>query len=257
MRKAVTAMIVLTAVGGVAWAGWKGARKLAADAKAKGDDIHKELPEHVKKIVGAMCQASDDDLRSAGDSAASDARSRIEDKVDDFHHKTDDAITALQPIADDSDDGNHDQASRLIDDLREGRRHLDELTQPIMDGRPPVIDYIVRQSDSARSEHRSQCSSRDVYLDGGTVPCIVEGYDGCTVLEVAFDNDRSLDKARDRAEREKEWVEREVKKDSPSSAVAKCKTVTAQVDCFKVCPDIDNDGQFRDSGASWRERCGS
>jgi hypothetical protein len=94
-----------------------------------------------------------------------------------------------------------------------------------------------------------------VYLDGNTVACIIENYDSCTVVEVAFDNDRSLDKARDRMQRDKEAVEREAKKDSPDRAVAKCKTVTAQVDCYKVCPDIDSDGQFRDSGVSWRERC--
>jgi hypothetical protein len=67
--------------------------------------------------------------------------------------------------------------------------------------------------------------------------------------------ERSIGNARSRADREKEAVEREIQKDSPDSSVGKCKHVSARVDCYKVCPDIDGDGQVRDTDASWRERC--
>lgn len=38
---------------------------------------------------------------------------------------------------------------------------------------------------------------------------------------------------------------------------AGCKKVDTRVDCYKVCPDIDNDGTFRQVSPSWRERCSS
>nr|HEX4318338.1 hypothetical protein [Kofleriaceae bacterium] len=250
-------MFVLAAAGGAAWAGWSDLRKKADDAKSKADDIRKTVPEDMKKVVAAMCQAGDDSRRSDGDSEASRARDHVRDQLDKFHRATREAIDGLKPIANDSEDANHSNANDLISELEHRRDAIDDQTRAIADGRPPVIDYIMRQSESARGSHASSCSSREVSLDGGTVPCIVMDSDTCTVVEVAFDNDRSIDKARERAGRERSWIEHEIQRESPPSSVANCKKVQTRVDCYKVCPDIDNDGTFREVSPSWRDRCSS
>ena len=85
--------------------------------------------------------------------------------------------------------------------------------------------------------------------------CLIESSDTCTVLEIAFDNSTSISRARDRASRAKDAVESELKRSSPSSAVAKCKKVEARVDCFKLCPEIKDDGTYSEPSPSWRERC--
>jgi len=254
-RRLFTLVLVTTILGGVAWAGWTDIRSKAQDAKSKADEIHRYLPGEMKKIVAAMCAAGDDNRKSAGESEASNGRSTVRDKLDTFHRTAKDAIDQLQPIANDSNDGNHSEASSLMSDLKSRRDKLDDQTRDLVNGTPPVIDYIMRKSESARNDHRSGCSQRGLSLNGGIVDCLMASSDTCTVVEVAFDNSNSIDRARDRANRAKAVVESELKRSSPSSTVSKCKRVETRVDCYKVCPDVDDDGKFREASPSWRERC--
>jgi len=84
-RRIFTLMLVTTILGGVAWAGWSDIRSKAQDAKSKADEVHRYLPGEMKKIVAAMCAASDDGRKSAGESEASSGRSTLRDKLDSFH----------------------------------------------------------------------------------------------------------------------------------------------------------------------------
>ena len=247
--------LLLAAAAGAAWAGWSDVHGKADQAKQKGDEVHKAVAPATKKIVAAMCAASDDNRKSAGTSAASDARSSLQSKLDAFHRATADAIVQLEPVSRDSKDGNHGSASSLISELKSRQSKIDEETRALANGSPPVIDYIVRKSESARSDRRGRCSERDLSLGSDRVSCLVRDGETCTALEIAFDNSSSISSARDRASHAKEAVEREIKRSSPSSSVAKCKRVEVRVDCFKVCPDIDDDGKYRESSPSWRERC--
>jgi hypothetical protein len=254
-RRIFTTLLVTTLLGGVAWAGWSDIRSKAQDAKAKADEVHHDLPGEMKKIVAAMCAAGDDGRKSAGESAASNGRSTLRDKLETFHRAAKDAIDQLQPIANDYNDGNHSEAGSLISDLKSRRDKLDDQTRDLVNGTPAVVDYILRKSESARNDHRSGCNYRGLSLNGGTVDCLNASSDTCTVVEFAFDNSNSISAARDRASRAKSVVESELKRSSPSSTVSKCKHVETRVDCYKLCPDIDDDGKFREASPSWRERC--
>ncbi len=251
-----TIVAILLAVGaGAAWAGWSDLTSKAEDAKRKGEEVHKLVPASMKKIVGAMCTAGDDNRKSAGQNEATNARSKVHDQLDAFHRATKEAIDGLDKVANDSKDSNHSTASSLVSGLKSRRDQLDEQTRSLVNGNPPVIDFIVKHSESARNDRRSRCTRKDLSIGGGSVSCLIESSDTCTVLEIAFDNNTSIGKARDRASRAKEAVESELKRSSPSSAVVKCKKVEARVDCFKLCPDIKDDGTYSESSPSWRERC--
>ncbi len=43
-----------------------------------------------------------------------------------------------------------------------------------------------------------------------------------------------------------------VKKDGD---FAKCTRFDDRIDCYKLCPDIDDDGEFRAASPRWREDC--
>ncbi len=257
MPKVTTTLttVLLAAAVGAAWAGWSDIRGKADQAKQKGDEVHKAVAPAMKKIVAAMCAASDDNRKSAGQSAASDARSTVQSKLEAFHRATSEAIAQLEPVSRDSKDSNSSSAGSLISELKSRQSKIDDQSRSLVNGSPPVIDYIVRKSESARSDRRGRCSDKDVSIGGDRVSCLVRDGETCTALEIAFDNSTSIGKARDRASHAKDAIEREIKKSSPSSAVAKCKRVEARVDCFKVCPDVDDDGKYRESSPSWRERC--
>jgi hypothetical protein len=254
--KTVAAILLATVGVGAAWAagGWDDAKNKADEAKRKGEEVQKVLPTAMKKIVGAMCAAGDDDRARVGESEASNGRSALRDKLDAFHRTTKDALERLERMSNDYKDAHHSDASSLVSELKSRRDKLDDLSRAL-ENKPPVIDYIIRHGDSARSDHTSRCNERSLSLDGGRVSCLINGSDTCTVVEIAFDNSTSISKARDRASRAKESVEHELKRQQPNSAVAKCKRVETRVDCYKLCPDVDDNGKFRESSASWRERC--
>src|ERR1700712_2827869 len=67
-----------------AWAetpDWSSAQHKADDFKRKADDLMKQAPAETRKVVAAICAADDESRRSAADSAASSARSTINDKL--------------------------------------------------------------------------------------------------------------------------------------------------------------------------------
>jgi len=39
------------------------------------------------------------------------------------------------------------------------------------------------------------------------------------------------------------------------SDFAKCKHFEAQVDCYKMCPEVGDDNRFHETSASWRSGC--
>ncbi len=256
-HKTIAAVVIIAATGGAAWAGWSDIQSKAQDAKAKADEVHKYIAPEVRKIVGAMCAASDDNRKSAGQSEASNGRSTLNDKLNTLDHAVQASVDQLEPIANDYKDNNHSDANSLISDLKSRKDKAHDQSRDLLNG-ASVIDYIVRKSESARNDHRSRCSSHDLSLDGGTVPCMDLETHTPTGPAVAFHNSDSISHARDRARRDKDILEAELKRQSPSSSVSKCKKVETRVDCFKVCPDVDDDGkEYRESSASWRERCSS
>lgn len=39
------------------------------------------------------------------------------------------------------------------------------------------------------------------------------------------------------------------------SELSRCKEFEARVDCFRLCPDVDDDGRMQNASPSWREGC--
>ena len=247
---------MFAALAGLAWAsgGWDEAKSKADEAKKKGDDTQHEFVQAEKKTVAAMCNARDlDHLKDTGRSAASDARSNVRDKLNDFHRLTDQAIQLLDKI--DSKDSHHSDAYSLENDLKRQKEKLDNQTYKVADGSPEFIDQIVRAADSARSDHRGRCSQKDFSADGERIACMIKDSDTCYVIENALDNSSSQSNARDRARRGADHIKSELKRSSPTREVNGCVHVEARVDCVKLCPDVGDDGRVSDPRASWRERC--
>ena len=254
MKWTGTAIIMCAA--GLAWAsgGWDDAKSKADEAKRKGDETQKKFVESEKKLVGAMCNARDvDNLKDAGRSAASDARSSLRDKLSEFDRATDQATQLLDKI--DSKDTHHSDAGSLESDLKRRKQQLDERTSKMASGSPEFLDQIVRTAESARSDHRGRCTQKDFSADGERISCMIKDSDTCYVMETALQNSTSESNARDRARRGVDHIKSELKRSSPAREVNGCVHVEPRVDCIKVCPDVSDDGRVGDARASWQERC--
>ncbi|MBX3155201.1 MAG: hypothetical protein KF773_04315 [Deltaproteobacteria bacterium] len=260
-RAAAGGLAVVVAFGvalGVAWAGasWSDAKSKVDDFKRKADEVKRLAPEESRKIVAAMCSADDDGRKSAGESAASNARSRVNDKWSGLERSKREALDALRDVQNNDKDHRSD-ASREESDVKSRWDRLEDHTRAMRNGTHPVVDQILRGGDSARRDRRDRCAAKDVSLGGERADCVMVSSDTCTVVALTSDSSRAIDRGRDRARRAASRLEEELKKSSSSlnSSLSKCKRVESRVDCFKLCPDIDDDNRVRDTSARWRERC--
>jgi len=264
MKQKIALLVVCSA--GIAWASgdWSGARSKADDFKSKAEQLVRELPNETRKVVTAACTATDDDRGRAASDAASNARSRINDKYNELERIERDAIDKLEHV----DDKDHkDEARRLADDIKSRWSKIGDTTRDTRNGSDRLVDYLKRGSN-ALHEHNGRCDAKDISLDAGHAMCLVASGDTCKVVELSADSSRAIDKARDRASRYRSQLERELqRKDkgegsdvlrrliSSRSDFAKCKRFEVRVDCYKQCPEIDSDNRVRESSPSWREGC--
>jgi hypothetical protein len=257
MRSTAALALALTTALGVAWAAgnWSDAKRKADDFKRQADEVKRLAPEETRKIVAAMCSADDDGRKSAGESAAASARSRVGDKWNALERIKREALDDLRAVQ--SGDKDHrSEASSLESEVKSRWDRLDDSTRGVRTGSQPVIEYVMSHGDSARRDRSSRCTAKDVAIGSERAECITVSSDTCTVIALTSDSSRAIDRGRDRARRAASRLEEELKKPSSDAMKQlKCKRVESRVDCFKVCPDIDDDSRVRDGSARWRERC--
>lgn len=248
-------------VAGLAWAtDWSGAKSKAEQFKSKHDELKREAPVEARKIVAAACAATDDNRKNAAERAASDARSRIGDRFRDLENLERDALRDLDWVID-KDATHKDEAKRFEDEIKPKFDKLKDSTRQLRDGNFPVVSYMNRGAESAKHDREGRCDAHDVSLDAGHASCLNARGDTCYVVELAADNYSAISHARDVAGRYKNQLENEVKKSGSSviqrlgSRFSSCKRFEVRVDCFKQCPEIDDDLRFREVSPSWREGC--
>jgi hypothetical protein len=86
----------------------------------------------------------------------------------------------------------------------------------------------------------------------------------CKVIELKPDNSKAIGDGRDQYNRYAKELNAALK-DPNSSTIKKlidkdsdfkrCKEFVGQVDCYKLCPDVNEDGTIREQNASWRSDC--
>jgi hypothetical protein len=262
MTKSHVWMIVgATLVTGIAWAtDWSGAKSKAEQFKTKSEELKREAPVETRKIVTAACNATDDQRKSAAERAASDARSHISDRFRDLENLERDALRDLDWVID-KDATHKDEAKRLQDEIKSKFDKLKETTRQLRDNNHPVVQYMSRGAETAKRDREGRCDAHDISLDAGHASCLMSRGDTCYVVELAPDNYSAISRARDTAGRYKSQLENELKKSGSSvmqrlgSRFSSCKRFDVRVDCFKQCPEIDEELKFREVSPYWREGC--
>ncbi|HET7499461.1 MAG TPA: hypothetical protein VFK02_00600 [Kofleriaceae bacterium] len=267
-RSSIAGAILVALGAGVAWAGgdWSAARSKAEEFDHKADELTRRAPVEARKIVTAICAATDDARKDAADRASRDAESAINDKYRELERVERDAVDALDQVT--RDDGlkdKHSEARSRRSEIKSRWDKLGDQTRSLRDGRHPVVELMLRGGESARRDRLDRCDAKDVRLGFEHAACLKVQGDTCVVIELAADNSSAISKSRDRARAVKSRLEEEIKKGFESDVMkqlvdhkrefAKCKRVESRIDCFKQCPEISDDNRVREVSPSWRENC--
>jgi len=259
-------LVGVALVFGIAWANgdWSATQRKADDFKSKAQELKRAAVEATKKIVTAVCEADEENRKDAGHSASSSA-DNAKSKESDLKNLRDEIYRMISDVNnDDKLRNDHSDASRLKSDIEHKWDELEKMMRGFHDSTHPAIESIVKAGDSAHHDHLGHCDVRDVDAGSHRAECLIASGETCTVMAIAPDNSNGIRKSYDRAKDQARYFNDELgKKDSSAikhlidsrSSFKSCKKFEAKVECYKVCPSVNDDGEVRESSASWRSSC--
>jgi hypothetical protein len=263
--------VVAFAAAGIAWAAgdWSSARSKADEFKSRHQDLRKLEPEETRVIVKAICEADEEARKDVGRDASERVAREVNDKFSDLQRVRDDANKLLDDVInDDSLKDNRDDAKRLKDEVSTRWESIERMSRSLRGANHPVVAFMLEQGQKAHKDRQSDvCSSNgvsEVVLPSGKADCVLAAGETCLVLEFKPNNSRAIDKGKDQARRYKDSLNDELKK--PDSEIiknlvraksdfAKCKSFDFRIDCYKLCPEIDAENEFREIRADWSKDC--
>jgi hypothetical protein len=254
---------------GVAWAkgDWSAARSKAEDFKRDQQSLKKMTPDETRRIVTAICEArSTKERREVGREIASRVKDGVKDSYERLERTKNEAIKLLDDVLEDPDlAGNHSDARQWKDEVNERWEMIGRMTAALRGGNHPVVSFMSEQGVRAHKEKQDNCDAKEFELKSGIADCINATGETCTVVELKPDNSKAISDGIDQYKRryvpelneelkksESDIMKKLINKDSD---FAKCKRFEGRVDCYKLCPDVNEDGTIREQNASWRSDC--
>ena len=263
----VLAMVAVAAGLGVAWAAgdWSAARSKADEFKSRQQDLRKLDPEETRRVVTAICEADEEARKDAGRDASERVAREVNDKMSDLERVRNDANKLLDDvIGDDSLKDNRDDAKRLKEDVSVRWDSIERMSRSLRGANHPVVAYMLAQGSQAHADRQRDCDASEVTLDSGRADCVMATGETCTVIEFKPQNSRAVSNGVDQYRRYVRDLNEQLKK--PDSDVikrligkksdfAKCKSFEGRVDCYRLCPEVNEDNEFREVRADWRKDC--
>jgi hypothetical protein len=259
-----TIVVILCSAAALAFAAanWSAAESRFEDFRREHDQLRKLTPDETKKIVAAVCNAEEEDRQSVARDASQRVRDKVEDEYEDLEEIKGDALEQLDAVlADSALKDRHSKAREHRGKVTEWWASIEKMTRSLRGANHPVVAFMLKEGQAAHKSRQSSSSYCDVSAfrlgSAGEVDCLKAS--GCLVIEFKPDNSRSVGKGKEQARRYAAEFNKKgdafdalVKKDGD---FAKCTTFDTRVDCYKLCPDIDQHGEFRATSPRWREGC--
>lgn len=267
MGRAVTLGLfagVLTAGGVALAADWSDAADKAAEFKAEQESLKGLTPDEVRRIVTAICEAEEDDRKAIADEVKERVRSTIDREYAELSALRDTAVRALEEVAaDESQSEHHGAAAALMEDVKTRWEIVERMTVGLRGANHPVVAWMLEQGQLEHRARQDKCDVSEFTLRSGKrVDCLMAS--GCLVIELKPNNSRALTRGRGQASQYAAELNNELTiKDSAyikslvdkKADFAKCEKFNDQVDCYKLCPDIDGAGEFRAVSVDWDDDC--
>lgn len=268
MVKSGVVAIAAVALGiSVAWAkgDWSAARSKADEFKSRHQELRKLAPEETRRVVSAICEADEDARKDAGRDASERVARSVGDKLSDLERVRNDAYKLLDEVIGDDDlKGNRDDAKRLKEEVSTRWDSVERMSRSLRGANHPVVAFMLDQGQRTHADRQGDCHASEVVLDSGRADCLMATGETCTVIEFKPQNSRAISKGVDQYRRYVRDLNEQLKK--PGSDVikklidrksdfAKCKSFEGRIDCYKLCPEINDEGEFREVRADWKRDC--
>jgi hypothetical protein len=164
-------------------------------------------------------------------------------------------------LADSAQKDRHGKAREHRGKVTEWWTSIEKMTRSLRGANHPVVAFMLKEGQAAHKSRQSSSSYCDVSAfrlgSAGEADCLKAS--GCLVIEFKPDNSKGIRTGAAQAERYADELNDKgaafdslVKKDGD---FAKCTSFQPRVDCYTLCPDIDQSGEFRATSPRWRERC--
>ena len=212
-----------------------------------------------KRLVDAMCNADDDEIKAVGKSAAERIQEDMESNIDNLVQQKNDAESAIEAVE------NNQQCQEKLDDVKEYQERIDEIwprieriTEIVKAGNNPVFKTMSALGQEAhqvmyQNAHSSEGIAEFQLPSSGKIDFISFN---CEVIELKSNNSSSKYKGRKEAadyakelnnkdgSAFKKLIEKEPK-------FAACKEFIPVVMCYQACPEISDDGEMHLSDLDW------
>jgi len=266
----IVSLMVVAAVAGIAWASsgdWSAARSKVDELKAKQMELRKVTPEETRKIVTAICEAEEDDRRKVGEDAAERVARTVNSQLGDLRSVRDQSYRLLDDvIGDENVKDRHGEAKELKDDVSKRWDSIEKMAERAMRGaNHPLVSFMIRQGIEAHKDQQGSCDASEFVLDSGKrVDCLMATGQSCLIIELKPSGSKAVRNGRDQVRGYAKELNDELKNKEPKviqrligikSDFARCKSWEYRVDCYTLCPTVEEDGSFREPRVDWRKDC--
>lgn len=225
------------------------------------DDFKKMDRSAIQALVQAICDADEEERKSVASDVGSKTRDRVRAEYDKVEKRKNEAVAMLDKVlADDRFKEKHSDARDLKNKVEERWKSIDKMYDSVRSSNHPVSTFMTDKGMEEHKYRQGRCTAAEFETGNGPADCI--GYDGnaCLIVELKPDNSKAIGKGKTQAERYRDALisnpDKRKELDGKSSSFASCpQKFDTRVDCYKLCPDIDEDGNFRSVSASWRTGC--
>ena len=260
---AVSTAVLLHADTGHAgeWDPYNDAERSAKDLLYSYEDFLKMEKKEIEALVTAIAEAEEAERKSIASDASNRTRDKVRSEYDKVERRKNEALAMLDKVlANDFFKEKHSDARNLKSKVEEKWRSIDKMYDKIRGSNHPVVAFMLDKGKEEHEYRQGRCTVKEFETGEGPADCI--GHDGnaCLIVEFKPDNSRAISKGKsDQLPRYLKGItnnaSRRQELNGKSSGFQSCKQFDTRVDCYKLLPEIDDEGNFRGTSASWRTGC--
>jgi hypothetical protein len=243
------------------WDEYNDAERSAKDLLYSYEDFKKLDRSEVQSLVNAICQAEEEERKSVASDIGSRAREKVRSEYDKVERRKNEALDKLKKvIADDRFKDKRSDAESLKSQVEERWKSIDRMYDSMRGSNHPVVSFMLDKGKEEHDYREGRCTAREFETGNGRADCI--GYDGnaCLIVEFKPNNSRAISKGKEQLKDQSEALEKNADKrkelDDKSSSFSSCpKKFDTRVDCYMLCPEIDEEANFKSTSTSWSTDC--
>lgn len=233
--------------------------KTKAEAFGAGyKDLRKITPEETTNLVTAICDAEEADRKQVMSDVASRTATKITAEHDKLEALYNDAIKALDAvIADKSLKAKHSETRSLRAEVEQRWTTIGKMTKALRAKNHPAVKFLAEEGDRQhldRQKNSSLCTVYEVGIGSNIIDCARAS--DCKVIELKPDNAKGIAKGKKQATDAWESLKSASERDkltAKNSAFGQCKSYDWEVQCYKLCPEIDPEtNEMKSISATWR-----